>query len=59
VLAGGALTPADEPLGANFGENDSAIGGDAEAGFEGANERYVQFAQNNGINLHGQKSLTL
>ena len=52
VLAGGALAPARQALRLDLGQNDPPVASNAKAGLEGADQRHVQFAQDDCIDSH-------
>src|SRR6202012_5793625 len=56
-LARRAFAPAGQALGANFGQQDAAVGGYAKAGFKWAYKGKMKLAQNNCVNSHENRFL--
>jgi hypothetical protein len=55
VLAGCTLAPADQAFGADLGQEDSALSGNAEAGFKGTHKGEMKFAKDDSVDSHKKR----
>jgi hypothetical protein len=56
MLAGGDFAPTGDAVRVGLDEDDVALGGAAEAGFEKMHQRHADLAQGDAVDLHRQGS---